>query len=459
MGYCSGHLKWLSDYTYNGIYTYAFEHPGPTIQNRLALEKANDWLTVSGAITADGSLAEINQLRRTSDMALAPPQIPGDYTLRLLDAGGTALANYLFTPIAGEDMTEWMNFIETVPFVAGTRQVQVVANSDVSVLAEKTVSANPPVVSNVELPGAASPLKDSVTLTWQASDPDGDALSYEVLYSANGGAFRLLAGGLSEKSYTFDTSELGGGGVFRVLASDGVNTAHADSATIPVTMKAPAVHILSPVDGMQIQYGQPINLVGYAQDPQDGILQDVSNLLWSGPEGPIDVGPKVGLTGMDVAGAVDISLQATNSMGMVAESSVQIHIGDDIGDPPPSLFVASDGVAMQAPNGDTGVQTTSLSILKAGGPGDINWQVQVSPAPDWLQVDALSGTAPYTLTLSADPTGLAEDTVYNTTLTVSGDNGQSIPIPVSLQTGAGFLVDEGGLEFEHRIYLPTVIKN
>lgn len=460
MGYCNLSQQWLSDYTYRAIYLYARQFPGPVPPARPVQADVDDWLTIAGAIAADGSTAGINSLLRTSSMVETPPQEAGDYTIRLLNGSGAAIANYAFAPMMSEDSQgEWMNFVETVPFAAGTRRVQVLSNNSGEVLAEQTVSASAPVISNVSLPGAISPLEGTVTLAWQASDPDGGILRFDLLYSANGGDFKLLASGLRGSSYTFDTAELSGGdGVFRVIASDGVNTAQADSASFPVVMKAPTVHILSPVEGQQIQYGQPINLVGYAQDPQDGMMEDASNLLWMGPDGPIDVGPMIGLTGMDAAGTVEITLQATNSMGISAEKTVQIVIGDELGDPPPSMSVTTSSVALQAPNGDNSPLSGAIGIWNAGGPGTITWEASLNPAVDWLQVDSLSGTAPYTMTLTADPSALAADTIYNTTLMISGSDGQSVPVPVSLQTGAGFIVDGVNLDIERKIYLPMMFR-
>ena len=207
-------------------------------------------------------------------------------------------------------------------------------------------------------------------------------------------------------------------------------------------MKAPQVHIVSPVNSLHLQYGQPLNLVGYAVDPQDGMLADVSNLLWSGPEGFIDVGPQVGLEGMNYTGAVDVSLQATNSQGLTGTQTVQVIIGDDLGDPLPSLSVLPGSVAFQAANGDNSPQSAAVGITNGGGLGALDWTASIAPGADWLQADLYSGTVPYTMTLSVDPVGLANDTIYQTTVTISSSDGKTVQVPVTFQTGAGLALDE-----------------
>ena len=191
MGYCSSRQKWLSDYTYNGIYAYASQHPVPTAAQRtLKLSAGNDWLTVAGSLSVDGTTGSVTNLRRTSSMAQTPAQVPGDYSLRFVDGSGATLASYPFTPVASEELSDWMDFVETVPFSAGASKLQLIANSGGDVLVERSLSANPPVISSVSLPGAATPLQGTVTVAWTASDQDADPLTFDVLYSADGGALR-----------------------------------------------------------------------------------------------------------------------------------------------------------------------------------------------------------------------------------------------------------------------------
>ena len=60
------------------------------------------------------------------------------------------------------------------------------------------------------------------TLTWKASDVDGDPLSYDIeVRPADSNRFLLLRKGLKEVFYSFDTTSLPDGDyVFRVTASD-----------------------------------------------------------------------------------------------------------------------------------------------------------------------------------------------------------------------------------------------
>jgi hypothetical protein len=87
------------------------------------------------------------------------------------------------------------------------------------------------------------------TLQWKATDPDGDALVYELSFRPAGGAkWMLLRSDVREPSYSFDSSSLPDGEyVFRVTASDVEanpgegKTAVRDSSPVRVDNTPPAV--------------------------------------------------------------------------------------------------------------------------------------------------------------------------------------------------------------------------
>ena len=74
-----------------------------------------------------------------------------------------------------------------MPWVAGADTVALVQNGQV--LDQRRISANAPTVKITSPTGAATwPAGSTQTITWTGNDADGDALTYSLLYSNDGGA-------------------------------------------------------------------------------------------------------------------------------------------------------------------------------------------------------------------------------------------------------------------------------
>jgi hypothetical protein len=455
MSYCSN--QWLSDYTYTGMYNYMIAHP--SLQDT-SLPQAGDFLIAAGVINPGSNVAGFSYLRRSDNVVNVPDLVPGDYSLRLLDASDTVLADYAFTPLPDED-TGTLGFSQVVDFVAGTRAVQVVKLDGDVVLATQAVSANPPTISDVALQGAPDPVTGVVTLAWTASDPDaGDTLSFDVAYSRDGGAtFQPVTLNLSGDSTQIDTANLGGSGtaILRVTASDGVNSAYADSAPFTMANKAPEPAILTPENNLHIHYGQLVNFSGMAMDAQDGTVADAGLSWWdANTDAQLGTGPLLSLDSLPV-GENTIVLQAMNSVGVTATTSVTVFVDDDLSLPGPTLTAGPSPVGWQVNADSTEVQTADIAINNSGS-GDLGWSASVD-AP-WLSTSVVSGTVSvdgdaFLLTLNADPSGLAAGSTYTATLTLTSDGldpVQTVAIPVSLSVGDVHTVAPG----EREIFLPFI---
>jgi hypothetical protein len=158
----------------------------------------------------------------------------GNYSIALLDESGTVIAqagfNVTFTAEFDVDFDPIL-FGLGIPWVNGTRQIQIRNATDV--LASKSVSLNPPTVT-VKFPNGGEILEPNTnyTITWEASDPDGDALTYSILYSDdNGSTWLPLATDIHEASYNWTTRVFhdGSENLIKVQATDGVNTAEGTS--------------------------------------------------------------------------------------------------------------------------------------------------------------------------------------------------------------------------------------
>ena len=454
MGYCNP--SWMSDYTYKKIYTCLLslnsDLPGITPGCGAAgdtrpgadVPQLGDWLMVFGNITPDPATAGFIT-QRVDRIVSMPPRTPGNHSIRLIGAGGVILADYPFTPEAVEEgvttagvSSPALSFGHVVPFVAGTRAIRIVdATTAERVIGAKAVSLNPPVISNVALQGAPNPVTGPVTLGWTANDADGDALTFDIFFARNGAdAPQPLMLGLSGRSAQIDTANLGGGSArFRVVASDGVQSAAAESPPFNLANKPPQPRILTPGDGTTTHVGQLVNLEGQATDPQDGVIPD-TGLAWSTLSGALGAGPRLSITDLPV-GVNRVTLTATNSLGLVAVTTASVTVKDNVDLPGPTLTAGPAQIGWHVGVGELQPQTATLDIGNSGS-GNLEFTAR-SNAP-WLTLSTTTGVAPATLILTANPAGFSGGVTEkaSVTLTAVGLAGQVITVPVTLSVGNTF---------------------
>ena len=316
-----------------GVYTYLHDHMSMASDQSAGAAKAvaEEYLLASGLINQDGTASFDAFYRQAQTVPLDNPPVGTAYCLELYDGGSTKLSSQCFDVSYGfgdnrspGDSTMPMTtapFALTVPFPATTKRI-VLAHGGTTV-ATRTVSNNAPAVS-VTLPGGGV----VKTINWTANDPDGDTLSYSVLYSAdNKNSWFAVAMDLNTTTYSLDTSTLPGGtnAFVRILASDGVNTGQADAGPFAVTGKEPTVLINSPVDGATYAPGQTVMLVGDGFDLEDGSLPD-GRLIWtSDRDGVLGVGRTVERADLS-KGTHTITLTAGDSQGNQATARITLAV-------------------------------------------------------------------------------------------------------------------------------------
>jgi hypothetical protein len=160
-----------------------------------------------------------------------------------------------------------------------------------------------------------------VNVAWSGNDADKDPLTYTVQYTADDGAtWETLAVDWPGQSLEIASSELAATtrGRMRVIASDGFNTAAAQSAaTFTIQPHAPDVSINSPPDGAIFMAEQQLFLDASADDMQDGAL-DGTNVQWSSNlDGPLGQGAIVTFNAKNLReGYHAITVTAINSAGL-----------------------------------------------------------------------------------------------------------------------------------------------
>jgi len=182
------------------------------------------------AILVAGTLFDDGRIELADWYVLSGAQVdalvPGDYSLRYLDADGRELSVLTFTLslTVEEKLMNQVPFVFRAPYIADTARV--VIGRGATEIVSRTISAHPPTV-RVESPNGGEILTGTTTVSWSAEDEDGDRLSFTVLYSPDGGAtWNALATGLTASSYVWDVSGLPPGNQYRVrvMATDGFNT-------------------------------------------------------------------------------------------------------------------------------------------------------------------------------------------------------------------------------------------
>jgi hypothetical protein len=164
-------------------------------------------------------------------------------------------------------------------------------------------------------------------IEWRAEDRDGDQLSFNILYSPDGGRTWIpLANKIQETAYEVDTSTLPGGerAFIRVIATDGFHTAQDDSnEPFEVMPGPPQIVILKPADKSLFEPGTMIHFLGRAMDNEDASIPEES-FVWS-------YGNTVFATGKNVHASLPkgrhfITLTVYDSHDMSGSASVEIQV-------------------------------------------------------------------------------------------------------------------------------------
>ncbi len=300
-----------------------------TIMEAPAVERfveTSGWVSKSGAVEPS--------LPWSTTVAAGPAEIVrGNYTIQAIDANGTVLGRQGFTPTFAnlsnppEDLDAAPFARVIVPFPEATVKFRIV-DQDSVVRSEVPVSVNIPTVA-VITPPAGQVLSGPYTITWTATDADGDDLFHRVEYSPDGQRWIILPPSVTTTSFAVDFSLLPGGeqARIRVTASDGIHSASAVSGVFQVPLKTTEVAIDSPAADTTYRLESGIVFRGSAYDPQEGEILDAQRLVWaSDRSGELGRGPTLFLMKQLPAGRHMITFTATNSRGQSTSRSVTIHL-------------------------------------------------------------------------------------------------------------------------------------
>lgn len=431
MGYCSN--QWISDYTYNLIYDFltsraAASDPAPA-------RAGEGYIALFGTIDADETPSANFQVVGLWDSP-GPYGLPtgSDYQMRFLDSTNSVIATHAVDADEEDGGGSLLGFHVVVPFPLNTRTIQLVQAGNGAILASHLISANAPTISNVALVAPSNPVTGTQTLQWLANDSDGDSLRYDLFYSPDGGTtMTAFAVGVQGNSLLVDTTQLPGApnGTFRVVANDGTRQSEATSPAYTVANKPPLVTFMFPQEGLEVRYGTQVNF-GIEVENLQGYVPE-NNISWRLNGLPV-VGASGSFLTMELlpVGTNTITARVVNAQGQVTLKNITVIVNDDVDYPGATLAVGPTQLGWHVGTRTTAIQQATLAVSNVGT-GSLQWSATES-AP-WLSLSSSSGTNNGTIIVSADPALVTAGTPATTVITLSGNNGQTLEIPVSLMVG------------------------
>ena len=315
----------------------------------------DDYLMVAGSVNFSAATAQFLPCLPLTYTNTPPTEPPGtNFLLEALDDSGDVLqtAQFDLQPnYFAEDYTsQIVNF--TVFLTANPSIQKIVLSYNGSLLATLTASPNPPTLSLTAPNGGEDFTSGTVNIAWSGSDLDGNSLAYTIEYSADDGAtWHPLALNLPAQNLAIDSSQLAATtqGLIRVIASDGLDTAIAQSAaTFTVQPHAPVVSINAPIRGSIFIADQQLFLDASAYDMQDGPLSG-TNVQWSSDrDGALGAAAIVNFDARNLSeGNHTITVTATDSAGLTGSAVTQILVLHY--QPPQLSFQVTPGVAGSYP--------------------------------------------------------------------------------------------------------------
>ncbi|HKQ80063.1 MAG TPA: hypothetical protein VJ810_40600 [Blastocatellia bacterium] len=237
-----------------------------------------------GTISRDGEVTVADSYLAPADMPLTEAAEDKTYTVAFINQSGQQLAEQPIHVSFEQDDAPFQSLKTVFSFVSRFPQETafVELRQAGKVLTRLTRSASAPNIQGVTASPAKDPKSGEFIIEWQGGDPDGDPLSFSVLYSVDSGMTYIpLVSGWRENKYSLPAAALagGGGGLFKVIASDGFNTAEAVSPLVSLPVAPPVAAILSPENGAALEAGAAVTLRGAALDPEEGLLGGES-LQW-----------------------------------------------------------------------------------------------------------------------------------------------------------------------------------
>lgn len=220
-------------------------------------------------------------------------------------------------------------FSASVPKAPGVARIDLVTGT--LTLASFTAGSNAPQVSISSPAGGENFTSGNLPIAWTATDADNDPLQVSIEFSRdNGATWTPIGSANGSGTLNLPIGQLAGSANarVRVWASDGFLSGTVTSNAFAIAAQPPRPFIVTPLAGTTYLEGQPVPLLGRADDPQDGVLTGTLALTWrSDRDGVLGSGEAQNV--LLSAGTHTITLRAQNSSGLTRTTQVTITVLPD----------------------------------------------------------------------------------------------------------------------------------
>ncbi len=194
---------------------------------------SNSYIAISGTISESDSIW-LNPFIKMTQVPMLDDTLDGDYSVEFYNSGGQLLASYKFNIVflmPGVQETSLVPFCLYLPFQESSNKILIrkqISGTETKVLAEKSISLNPPQVKIIS-PVEGDSLTENFIIQWSASDQDGDKLNYDICYSPNDTTSIIIASNLTDTSFVWNAAAYDkcSNGSITVIANDGINDGKA----------------------------------------------------------------------------------------------------------------------------------------------------------------------------------------------------------------------------------------
>jgi hypothetical protein len=204
-----------------------------SVKPELLSTESNQTLSVLGTIDLTKSTIKLDPFMILPGSKFTVRPTNSSFSIDLLDSKGTTLARYPFDPKVytsiSQNKDKMALLSEAIPYIPCVKEI--VISKDNKELASRNVDDYAPKV-RIIFPTGGETLTGNIVVRWQASDADGDNLTYFVLYSTDAGrSWQDVSSDIKDTEITVNMAALPGTnvGLFRIIATDGVNTGISDS--------------------------------------------------------------------------------------------------------------------------------------------------------------------------------------------------------------------------------------